>query len=299
MKRREFLDVSLTPLTSLRFYAAHVANAPESKFERLYRRIAEDVHDGKPLIIITYAGLWPDGKQPENNIHWGTYHGPWRMFRQISKDARISRQYRTNWEELSLERDVYDPVRSAVFTAKCSSERWVKMGAPKEFDVYMVFHAFRNLRAGAVRMAEHLKHDAAQSISAGAKKLRLEDAQIVGYNGHNFYYDGPFYGLKHVKGSPKRQKGVFVIGCDTKPFFRDDLVDTNVTGVAFTTSFMAPEGYNILAMADGLSKAAPGPELARAMNESYRHWQMSTGNKRPGDLFVNDDYGLFRRGESA
>ncbi len=292
MHRREFMKGGLAAIAYLPFYGADVAAPADSKFERLYRRIAEDVQDGKPLVIVTYAGLWPDGRQPENNIHWGTYHGPWRMFQQISKDARIHSYYRTKWEELSLEKNVQDPVRLAVFAAKCGGGKWEKMGVKDQFDMYMVLHAYKDLRAGAVRMAEHLKHSTAQSVSARGKKLRLEDVQIVGYNGHNFYYDGPFDGIKEVKGSPKRQKGVFVIGCDTKPFFRDDLVGANVTGVAFTTSLMAPEGYNLLEMADGLANADSGHKIARAMNGSYRHWQMSTGHKRPGDLFVNDDYGL-------
>lgn len=260
-----------------------------------YTHLATYFTKGKPLIIATYAGLWFGG-DPEHNLHWGSYYGPFRMFERSREDKQIAGNYAfSSWKREKLQKKETDPVRTAVYSMRVQPNKfWQDIGVHAPFTVYQVFQVYSDLRQAAIDMALNLKASKGENILLEDKVIDLgRDAQVIGYNGHNFYYDGPFSGLKHIQSVPEREKGVFVIGCNTKRFFRDDCVGRNIYGLAFTTSFMAPEGYNLLALADGIAQGMDGRQLAQYMDNKYRYFQVLGGQAAPGPLFVNHGHKLF------
>jgi len=265
----------------------------------LYEEIASDLRESKPLIISTYAGLWPDGTEAESNLHWGNYYGPFTMFDRAGTDSHIAGNFEYHdWERVAFEKNEEDPVRTAVFRMSVEpNDFWRERGVDEEFDVYHVLQGYGALRVADFYMSLNLKRDIGSVIETREGNIDLRNARIIGYNGHNFHYDlsnDYFDTLNNcVMGTPDRKKGVFVIGCNTKRFFRDELIDNNIYGVAFTTSFMAPEGYNLLALTDGLIQGLSGEELADKMDRSYRYFQVLGGQQRTGPLFVNHSKGLY------
>lgn len=262
----------------------------------LYERIAEDLVAGKPLVVATYCGQWDATKAPEDDIHWGTRFGPWRMFSRALYDEDVQKQFtHWSWEEVHWEEKSRDPVRTAVFRLEVEpNDHWNALGVGRTFEVYHVMLLFQDRHAAAVEAAGVLRDEETRTVLlTDGGSLEMANAQIVGYNGHNFYYDGPFEGLHQLHATPVRAKGGFVIGCKTAEHFHESMVDTNIHGTLFTTSFMAPEGYNLLALIDGIVQAKDGRTICEACNDAYRHFQVLGGQTRPGPLFVNQAYRLF------
>ncbi len=266
-------------------------------FDGLYKAIAKDLVEGKPLVMVTYCGLWQSNRPPEEDLHWGTRFGPWRMFDRAQQDEHVRDKFVNHkWDKVHFEKNSEDPVRLAVFKQVIApNERWQSFGVTKSFDMYHVMLAFSDRKAGAMEMAKTLRWNRGRKVKLdGNTELDLgKDARILGYNGHNFYYDGEFMGLHYLQGAPGKIKACFAVGCTTSTDYAYPLIDEGIYGVLFTTSFMAPEGYNLLALADALSQAKTGEAMCKQSNEAYQYFQVLGGNRRPGPLFVNQAYRLF------
>tara|TARA_Y100000034_G_C6884161_1_gene405705 strand:- start:751 stop:1761 length:1011 start_codon:yes stop_codon:yes gene_type:complete len=301
-----------------RFRAAEPSWLKKSEWEKprsfdgLYEEIAKDLRNGEPLIISTYAGLWGSGNEPERNLHWGSFYGPFSMFDRSKKDKHIDKNYENHeWSKIFFEENDYDPVRIAAFEMDMEPNGfWRNMGVDEKFKVYHVMQSYEDLELAGSDLNRNFRNNEGIVINLDDGAIKTGDARIVGYNGHNYYFDRwssiEFDSEGNIEYTlnfdteypthsdvPKDPKGVFSIGCMTKDFFRDDLIDEKVYGVAFTTSLMAPEGYNLLALADGILQGLNGEELAKKMNESYRYFQVLGGQRKPGPLFVNHAKGLY------
>ena len=274
------------------------------KLDEFYRQIAKSIKQGNPIVMVTYCGMWIDRRPPEANLHWGARFGPQRMLEIASKKGLkdpnvagdIGSQFRhDNWEEVHISVRPSDPIRVAVYKLSVEpNENWRDFGVTEVFEIYNVLLAYSDLKKAGVDSTLNLKKDKGLVIPLQNGKIDLgEDAAIIGYNGHNFYYDGDFDGIRRIRGHSDGVKGVFVVGCNTKQYFRDDLTGRNIYGLLFTTSFMAPEGYVLLALSDAIAQAKSGREIVRQCNSSYRFFQEKYAEKKPGPLFVNHSYGLF------
>ena len=274
------------------------------ELDEFYRQIARSIKQGNPIVMVTYCGMWIDCKSPEENLHLGARFGPQRMLEIASKkgqkDPKVARDIgfqfeHDSWEEIHTSIRPSDPIRIAVYKLSVEpNEKWKALGVTEVFEIYNVLLAYSDLKKAGVDSTLNLKQDKGLVIPLQNGKIDLgEDAAIIGYNSHNFYYDGDFDGIRRIRCHPDSVKGVFVVGCNTKQYFRDDLIGRNIYGLLFTTSFMAPEGYVLLALSDAIAQAKSGREIVRQCNSSYRFFQEKYAEKKPGPLFVNHAYGLF------
>lgn len=274
------------------------------ELDGFYEHIASNVSRGIPIVMVTYCGMWIDDKPPEENLHWGARFGPQRMLKVASTERRedskveadIRSQFKHNdWREVCHRACSSDPMRIAVYRLKVTpNEKWASLGVTEPFEIYNILLAYSDLRKAGVDAALNLKDGKGLTISIPNGRIDLgKDANIIGYNGHNFYYDGDFNGIHRIKSNPDNIKAVFVIGCNTKQYFRDDMIGRNIYGLLFTTSFMAPEGYVLLALSDSIAQAKNGREIARQCDSSYRYFQEKYARERPGSLFVNHAHKLF------
>ena len=96
--------------------------------------------------------------------------------------------------------------------------------------------------------------------------------------------------LSRIEKKTKKKKGFFAIGCNTILFSR---YITDAYILALTKDFMAPEGYNLLALIDGIIEEDEGKKLKERMDKTYFYFQHLNG-KSPGPLFVNHEKGVYQ-----
>ena len=311
ISRRNFLEKALT-LTKAGLLLGGTAGLPRSIFaeeimddehwrskrelDGLYDALAQDVMDEKPIVFTTYIGLWGNGEPPEENLYWGKREGHFKMFERAKTDPHIAKSFKNHdWDRIHYEEREEDPLRIAVYNQNIEpNEFWRNKGVEKPFEMKHVCLAYDDIRKAGKELTLHLKQDEARIINVEGEQIDLaQDSRLMGYNGHNFYYDGDFPDLHQIKGQPDRVKGVYSIGCKTAYFFDNVFIDKNIFGLLFTTSFMAPEGYNLLSLTDSVAQGNSGREIAENCNEAYKYFQVLGGQRRPGKLFVNHSHGLF------
>lgn len=268
----------------------------KKKLDGLYSVIAKDIKEGKPLIISNHIGLWIDGKPPDKNLYWGALYGHKSMFDRAKTDKHIAKNFKFhNWEVIYSNSNEEDPLETRVYKMEVNpTENWKEKGVTKPFSILQVYQVYENIYSAGVDMFLNLKQDKGKKIKLSDNKMidLGKDSRIVGYIGHNYMMD--FIGaVKMAKRSSKATKGSFAIGCDTADYFKN-FSEKGEYQLLYTTSFMAPEGYNSLALTDGIAQGLSGKELAKYCNKAYRYFQVLGGQKRPGPLFVNHTHGMFR-----
>ncbi|MGB9707977.1 MAG: hypothetical protein ACPLXC_01455 [Candidatus Pacearchaeota archaeon] len=252
--------------------------------DTLYSTIEHDVKKNKPLIIASYIGVWPDGTSADNNIYWGQSHA--HMFNN------------SDWKKIYLEKRSEDPVRIAVYGKTFKNGKWGD--SLRILNVYLVYN---DLRKAALEMTLNLKYDNNRKIVLpDSQEINLSDARIVGYIGHNFYFDKRALGkdyacdsLDNMINIPKEMKGVFCVGCWTSYDFTN-LVESNIYGLLFTQYHgigdgftMYPGAFNLRAFADGIGNRKSGQEIVNICNEEYARLQGLSNIT----LFTNQEKGLF------
>ena len=268
----------------------------KKELDGLYNVLVNDIKKDKPIIFTTYIGLWGNGESPNNNLYWGKKYGHFRMFERAKNDSHIINNFKNHdWERIFYEESKNDPLRTVVYNMEVEPNNfWEEKGIKNKFNIQHVYLVYDDIREAGTDMTLHLKQDNAKIIDIGDKKIDLgKDSRIIGYNGHNFYYDGDFPELHQIKGIPKEPKAVYSIGCKTASFFNHVWIDKNIYGLLFTTSFMAPEGYNLLSLIDSVAQGKSGKEIVDNSNKAYRYFQVLGGQRKPGKLFVNHSHELF------
>lgn len=253
--------------------------------DTLYNSIGHDAKQNNPLIIASYIGLWPDGTSADNNLYWGQSHA--HMFNG------------DDWKKIYSEKKQEDPIRITVYKKTFKNKAW--KDSLNIFNVYLVYD---DLRKAALEMALNLKYDNGRTIVLPDKQeLNLSDASIVGYIGHNFYFDKRALGqdyacdsLDKMVNAPKKMKGVYCVGCWTAYDFTN-LVDPNIYGLLFTQYHGAdkpgftiyPGAFNLRAFADALGNRKNSKDIITICNKEYARIQ----GLRSINLFTNQETGLF------
>lgn len=168
--------------------------------DALYTRIADDLGAGRPLIIAGFYGMWFEhSDEPARNLNWGTYYGHARMLARASRDRAIRKLYRhTDWRLVSAstgsyastQRDV-GPIETLVYHQRVrANARWRRRGVTEPFDVFLVMMAFESREGAGVSMTRALRdsHGGIVQLDDG-RRIHLDDAQLTGYVGLNFFYD--------------------------------------------------------------------------------------------------------------
>jgi len=247
----------------------------------LYVRIAEDLAEGKPLIVTSYYGMWFTRQgNPERNLNWGTRDGHYTMLSNAGRSRQIKKAYRHSaWSKVHYEKAGDNPIRVAVFKQLVRPERkWKELGVEKPFAAYLIMLAYDEHEHAGLDMARNLFDGSGIVVELeDGTALDTAESQVVGYMGHNFFYhheDYYFPDIQSLRKAIPRPRGIFAIGCKTGelPGFKD-LPDKNVHVVLLTHDFMAVEGHATLSIMDGLAGMLSGKEIARLADRTYRSFR--------------------------
>jgi hypothetical protein len=249
------------------------------EIDALYTRIAEDLRAGRPLLIVSYVGLISEfNDQPERNASWGSYYGNATYFKRSHRDKHTPKLFtHPRWTQRYETEADQDPVRSLVFHHRSSpNEAWKAYGVQDDFDIYLVLLAYRESERAGLELAANLRLDDAPVLSLDdGTALDLSQAQAMGYEGHNYFYDWGFDwdGFETAPGRVLRPKGLFSISCRTarEPGWFE-LVRHNVSVLLFAADFVSAEGYTMLAVVDGLATHASSAEVAGLANDAYAYY---------------------------
>ena len=293
-------------LATVAHYRDAVARRP-GPIEPLYTSIAADLQAGKPLLVAGYFGLSdPHLDDPEKNPCWGTYYGNARFMKRASGDVHAKKLFEfPGWTLLLEEENPADPVRTLVFHQRISpSKAWKAAGVEEPFDAYLVMQAFESRELAATHMAQALRASRGATVAlAGLEgsepvRLNLGEAQVVGYIGHNFFFDyEDFYwdGFEPIKERPSRPKGLFVISCMSGrvPGFLT-LLGHNVHVLLLSRYFISAEGYSLLSVVDGVLQRANSRQLVDLADHTYQYFHtLHHPEKKIYWPFLGQDFRLY------
>lgn len=242
---------------------------------------AVDVRAGKPLVVYVVVPLCSNQQihcgsgiagRPaglDHNVYWGAVFGARRFFERPK--SGWERVERTRGEGIFLERGVY---RRLVPGAP-----WGRAGEVEEIVVLQAIHGDAIDRA-----VDHL-----WQMATGGGRVAFQDGDrkreervlVAGYAGHNRLMDG--------KALPAESGGApvpsFVLACKSEPYFGPSLRSAGSVPLVTTSTFMAPEGYLIDAIARGIGERLAPAELRKRAVAAYAQWQKLTP-REAGSVFA-------------
>jgi hypothetical protein len=196
----------------------------------------------------------------EHNLYWGAVFGQKRFF---SRKA-------SSFEKVSVEAGTGPLLERAVFRKTIGGKRW---GREADVTLWVVFDGYRGdaidgVVDGLYREAEH----------GGEVTVKLGDASVVlpvdvvGYAGHNRMMDG-----KKPPAREEEREGAsipsFVLACYSTEYFEKPLARRGSTLLLGTRALMAPEGYVVDAVVQGLGERASPKDLRRRAISAYAKFQ--------------------------
>ena len=240
--------------------------------------VVSDLEAGRPLVVLVVVPLCSqtliDCGSPSfgrdaglaTNLYWGALYGARRF---MSRPA-------SGFEPVF----VGDPpppappgvLERAVYRRRVAAAP-LGVSGRDEVEQLVVLDAIRgDAIDAALERFYALSAEGGEIAFPDGEKLRRERVHAVGYAGHNRLMDGVAAALP----SPTRgARGVpsFVLACDSEPWFDRTLRALGSQPLVLTRELMAPEGYAIHAVVDGLGRG-DSPTLLRArVVASYARWQ--------------------------
>src|SRR5690606_12150037 len=167
---------------------------------------------------------------------------------------------------------------------------------------FMVMQAWASREDAAVRMVEVVRQqrDRVIEVEVDGEQVTVDvgAAQVVGYFGHNLFYDYEDFdwdGLRDVPGRPPAPVGIAsVAGKAARVPGFPELVAHNVFVLLLSRQLMSSEGYSTLSPAAGVIDAMSSEELVQHANETYRYWHtIGEPDKRVGRPFLSHDYLMY------
>jgi len=248
-------------ILTLGIFMAGVAHG--DPLDPLYRRIAKDLRQGKPLVITVHVALCDNniihcggrgrgnGDQPGRNLYWGgaagfraTFDHARRFYRRVHLDGGDGR--------VILQRVVY---RHRV---RRPSARWQRLGVTRAFDVLVVGLAYRGGRiADAIKgFFQQVALERGQTLKLGDKMVRYGGlGHVVGYAGHNYLMDAP--ALKPPRITRNAPVGFFALACLSAPYMARGLQGGSTHALLLTRSLMYPGAFTVDGLVRGISAAEP------------------------------------------
>jgi hypothetical protein len=282
------LALSLLVATNAEARTFGTPKAPEKGLDPLYRRIAADLQQGRPLVVTVHVALcdngiiWcggrgrGDGDAPRRNLYWGAAGGLRAFFDRARGYRRVYLD--SGDEKVILERVVYR------LRVRRPSSRWRRLGVRKAFEVLLVGLAYRGSRIAAASDTF-----IRQVATEGGGTLRLADGRsvafggqghLVGYAGHNHLMDTLDYRWPEVR---RRQPlGYFALSCRNGPYLAPKLCAAPPSGghgpraLLLTLSLMYPGAFTIDGLIRGVAAAEPQHEVFLRGVAQYARFQ-----KRP------------------
>ena len=246
--------------------AAWSAGSPE---------VLREVAAGRPLLVSVVVPLCSNAQidcgaswagqpgRPETNIYWGAIYGARRFFERP----------KSGYERVSLERFEGQPlVERAVYRRRFDGTPW---GHSTEVEQIVVLEAVHGDHIdGAVGSFWGLATARRQITFEDQGRQRTERVHVAGYAGHNRLMDGLRLPTPPQTAAPRAEAiPSFVLACYSDKYFTSSLVQAGSTPLITTRALMAPEGYLIHAIAEGLGQNLTVHELRRKTVQSYARWQ--------------------------
>ncbi|HEY5951941.1 MAG TPA: hypothetical protein VIV40_40875 [Kofleriaceae bacterium] len=223
-------------------------------------RVVEDITAGKSLVVMVHVPLCDntiiacgnaklgDGDKPATNLYWSTTPGFGVWFaRKGSGWTRVSVETKDTGDKDVLEKQTY---KRTIATPAA----WRKHGAPKQFTLEVVIHAWRG---SAI--------DRALAAYAADVSGKGTTAQLVAFVGHNRLMD-----LDEFKWpEPGTEvKGAIAIACDTAPYMKKQVSASTRVPLLMTSDLLfanaAPLEAAVLAFARGAGYAQIRRDAATA-----------------------------------
>lgn len=241
--------------------AAWSASAPD-----VVRHIAA----GRPLVVSVVVPLCSNAQidcgaswagqpgRPETNIYWGAIYGARRFFERL----------KSGYERISLERvEGQSLVERAVYRRRFDGAPW---GHSTEVEQIVVLEAVHgDYIDKAVGSFWGLATGRRQVTFEDQGRRRTERVHVAGYAGHNRLMDG----LKLPATDDEGGSASFVLACYSDKYFTSRLQQAGSQPLVTTRALMAPEGYLIHAIAEGLGQNLTPGELRQKTVQSYARWQ--------------------------
>ncbi len=265
------------------------------ELDALYRGMAEDLKKGQPIIATSYIGLWYDhNDNPERNLYWGNMGGHYFLFKNSGSLETLPNRYRNGalqqvagnirtavidnlahykWSRAFYRESKSDPKRVAVFKIVIEPGKFrTNHGARDAITIYNVMLAYSDMEECMKDMVLHLKQDRAREIRLQGTTLNLgAESRIMGYIGHNIYYGGAcgIDSLESIPYTSKMKKGLFILGCQSARWCKNKFESPLVANLLLTRTNMAPEGYIMLALLDGVARGTRERDLVSICNRVY------------------------------
>mgnify|MGYP000444906895 CR=1 FL=1 len=250
---------------------------------QLYKRIAQDLQKGHPLVMTIhvalcdnkYQGIVPvpgrlgNGDKPLQNLYWGAMYGFHGEFRR-SKD----------WKRLSYRKKKGKILAQAVFSKRFRPNSfWRKLGVKRPFTAYLIGKAYRGrfIRQTVTQFTKDVYQDNTEILTLpGGKQIRAGgQSHIIGFIGHNYLMDikAAQYPFKKLRRKQQLQKGVFILACRSFSYFSKYILNTKTHNLAMTRTLMAPESYTVRAMLNQFAKGSNLKGIWRSCVRAYAKYQ--------------------------
>jgi hypothetical protein len=195
----------------------------------------------------------------ERNLYWGAIFGHRRF--ALRSASRFELVARTTLDGPRLERLVVR-LRGSVRTVTPSSP-----------EVIVVLEAWRGDRIDEALGAffDEAARGARLRFADGGVEREL-DVDLVGFAGHNRMLDGARAEAHHARPGD-RPTPSFVFACYSRATFEAPLLERGSRPIVLTQALMAPEGYLVEALAEGLLERGSRRALRNRLGAAYARWQ--------------------------
>lgn len=185
------------------------------------------IHVFVALCDNTYQGIVPvgakigNGQDPDNNLYWGCNNGVRTYFKKSREWQFISSNKPGG---IILERIIFKHrIKNYYLVADAYDGKYIK-------DCTI---GFLNNCAGKTK----------ETITVGNVVLKIGDANLVAYIGHNGLMDFTLpLSFKNLDG---KQRETIILACISKGYFDPYLLQTKSQPLLWTTGLMAPEAYTL------------------------------------------------------
>lgn len=241
-----------------------------------YPSIASEVAGGAPLTIEVLVPLCNNDQiwcgadyagrpgTPRTNLYWGAIFGARRLFDRPD----------SGWARVALEEHPGPLLERAVYQREVPGEPW-GLAAGATAEVLVVLEAIHGEHIDeAVEQLYRRSARGAWVTVPGAEGPRRVRVHAMGYAGHNRVMDGiPFPPRLDPLAPGEAPVPAFVLACSSDRYFSAALRQVGVEPVITTRTLMAPEGYVVDAVVQGLAANEPPAAVRRRVVTTYARWQ--------------------------
>ena len=249
-------------------------DAANESWSALSPSVRKDIDQGKPLVVFVFVPLcsnqqiWCGSKLAgdpvglRSNIYWGAVFGARRFFDE----------YRSPYERVETKSGSAPDLERIVYRLRVPGEPWGRPAGERveQFVVLQAVHG-SHINGAVERFWKTATQGGCVTFQDGDQE-RTERIHVVGYAGHNRLMDN----VALPPAPPAEQASPipsFVLACFSERYFGPSLRRAGARPLVTTRSYMAPEGYLVRAIAEGLAANESPEGLRQRAANTQRSWQ--------------------------